>query len=511
MAKTSKFAVIKQGSIFLAALAVVLAAGTYVQTVIRGDPFAGLKKTSKDVDPGVGVRIKNATVQTYKDGKLVAKAHVDRMDVSQDKNHYDMFGVHYGEFFSDKGSMKFEGTRANWNVPLNVLNASEGGHITDKASKLDVSPFQFNSSTGLVHVPGPVKGRLYDGDVNAMAIQYNINSGRFKTGKMNWVGKISNQGQIPDQTSDRVWDVSGEDSDNDGDVLTVHHGYATDHEIQVFADLIVYDRKTLIVNATGNVRYVSTKNIMVCEKAVVERKIRKATLTGNVQMLIRAQEKTLTFPDFRKEREPKFSDKESIPPYRPIVPDEIAKTRPAAPETGQSAEQKKIDDEVRSGKNIRDFDTICYADKVLYWYKKGERHAEISGNPQARQELHENAWRQVWTYMAYYDGEKDKLKLVSSPGNFDTRMVDSTADDGTCEWIEISTKDGEDKWHAAHMTGQFPDRSDDIPRTQKSKTTADKAPGTTGTTGTGTGTGTTGGGGGGQKPPPPKNKIKPNG
>ncbi|HWA82432.1 MAG TPA: hypothetical protein VG820_03295, partial [Fimbriimonadaceae bacterium] len=364
MSNPNKILALRRGTFVLAALAAVLSAGAYLQTVIRFDPFASLKKTGKEVDPSLGARMEKVHIESYDKTKLVTQANMDRMDVRQDKQHYDLFGVHNGIFYSDKGDpLQFDSPRAEWNVPSHEMNAPVGAHIKDKNVDLQTSQFEFRSDTGQVTVPGAVNGKIKGGNVQARSVQYNVDNGIIKTGPLHWEGKIPNavqEGAQDDQDGPRVWNIEGDSFESHGDVQTYTNGIGFDGDIYILADKIEHNRKTDLVTATGHVRYFSSKADMICEKAVIERKIKKATLTGSVQMLLKEREKQAT-----------VSKDDVIPPYRPVVPEEIAKERPKADATGQTPEQKKLDDEIRSGKNIRDFPTICYADQIEYWYKKG--------------------------------------------------------------------------------------------------------------------------------------------
>ena len=502
MSHSTKFVVVKRGSLLLIALAVVLSAGLVVQALVRVDPFKHLKQTSKDVDPSLGVRIDNAKLQSYEKGKLVTSADIDRLDVRQDKAHYDLWGVHNGAFYSDKGAMKFDAPQAVWNVPVHQLDATEGARIQAKDLDLKVGPFNFRSDKGLVSVPGPVTGMINKGDVSTRAVQYNVNDGSFKAGPMTWRGQVALGQQDPKDQGDRprTWTIHSDgEMYSKGDISVYPKAEATDGDIIVLADLVEHNDKTDIVTATGNVRYFSSKANMTCDKAVIERGPKKATMTGNVRMYMKAKEK----------QDLPASKTEEIPPYHPIVPEDIAKSRPQPDQKGQTADQKKLDDELRSSKNLRDFPTICAAEKIVYWYKKGERHADISeGHPQALQNLHDGMWRQVWTNTAHYDGEKETLQMNSSQGQQDTRMINSKGDDSVADWVRVSTKDGDDEMHALHIHATFLDSSDEIPRDKSKKNGKGGDPGIgkgggtgttgggTGTTGGGTGTGTTGGGGG---------------
>jgi lipopolysaccharide export system protein LptA len=478
MSQPNKFLVVKRASFALGALAVTLLVGAVVETVVHIDPFAGLKQTSKDVDPKLGVRIEGVKLESYEGEKLVTQAEMDRMDIRQDKQHYDLFGVRKGVFYSEKGALQFDAPRAEWIVPSHQLEAPQGAHVKDKNVDLNVPHFAFKSDKGDVRIPGSVSGKLNDGQVNAKDILYNVNSGMITTGPIRWKGKIALQ-QDGDDGKPRTWSISGDSYRVKGEVRSWVNGIAFDGEIKVTADNVDLNSRTDVIVATGHVHYFSSKANMSCEKAIIERKIKKATLTGDVLMLLKAKESQVQEPL-----------DEGIPPYRPIVPEEIAKTRPQAEQSGQTEEQKKLDEQIRSGKNMREYPTICHADQVIYYYKPKERHAEISGHPQARQEMAEGAWRHIWSTTGHYDGEKETLKLLGTNGALDVRMMNSIGDDITTDWATVSTKEGEEDMEGGKVKGSFVGNSDDFPR--DSRKVPNITPPTTG---------------GGQKPPPPANKT----
>ncbi len=472
--------VLKKGSVALGAVAVVLVAVSYLQAVTLIDPFAKLKETTKQLNANIGVEMRDVSIQSYEGQKLVSTAMFDRMEVRSDRQFYAVYGVHNGTYYTPKGDISFDAPKAEWNVSAHKLDVPTGARLKNKDLDLVVGNFDFNSQSSMVTVPGEVTGKVYGGDLKATTIRYNVNDGSMKTGPIEWQGKIALSFQEPENPNQsRIWQIKAEGmSAQKGDIQIYEKGYGTDGDIIIMADTIERSRKTDVVTATGNVRYFSAKANMVCEKAVIERKNKKAVLTGNVQMLMKA-----------KEKQDKISMEDGIPPYRPIVPDEIAAKRPSPPDSNRSEDQKKLDDELRSSKNMRDYPTICYAEKIEYWYKKGDRHAIITGNPQARQELAGARWRQIWTNRGEYDGEKETLKMISTEGKKDTRMIDSIGDDLIAEWVSVSTKEEVEDWQANKLEGNLVDESDEVPRDAKPTTT----PKTTT--------------GGVQKPPPSKSLV----
>jgi lipopolysaccharide export system protein LptA len=208
--------------------------------------------------------------------------------------------------------------------------------------------------------------------------------------------------------------------------------------------------KTDVVVATGNVSYFSKKVNLLCDKVTIYRKEKRAVLEGNVSMLIKPEDQEKL-------------EEVALAPLRPIVPEEIANSRPAPP-TEKSDQEKQLDDEVRSNQNRRKYPVQVLAAKIEYWYGEGSRRADITGAPQARQELPAGRWRQVWAYKAHYDGEKETLRLDSSPGHKETRIMTSLGDDIHANWFEVSTKEEDDAWSAEALDGIFVPDDNEIPK-----------------------------------------------
>ncbi|HVL40330.1 MAG TPA: hypothetical protein VM328_13150, partial [Fimbriimonadaceae bacterium] len=204
-----------------------------------------------------------------------------------------------------------------------------------------------------------------------------------------------------------------------------------------------------VLVAHGPVKYYSAKANIVCNRATIYRRERRAMLTGAVDMLLKPEDQQKL-------------EVVEIPPFKPVVPEDIAKNRPPAP-VGQD---RSLDQEVRDTSTVRRYPVAVTANQIEYWYGRGQRRAIITGQPQARQELPGGRWRYAWAHRATYDGEKEILRMISSDGKKDTRVKTSVGDDIVATWFEMSTKEGEDQWSASGLEGDvYPDDDDIPPRT----------------------------------------------
>jgi hypothetical protein len=283
---------------------------------------------------------------------------------------------------------------------------------------------------------------------------YSMADDSYSVGPIVWEGTTEGPlAEIQSQAKPTHWKFETKGvSSFKGDLQVFPEGEATDGEIIVKAQLLERNIKTDVVTATGRVFYFSEKANLVCDKAVIYRKEKRAVLTGNVDMLVKPE-------DARK------LAVEEIPPFRPMVPDEVAKGRPSPPSVQKSEAQKALDDEVRSSGTGRKYPVSVTAGKIEYWYAEGQRRAVITGAPQAMQQLAGERWRYVWAVRAEYDGEKERLKMLASDGKDDLRMKTSLGDDVTARWIDLSTKEDEDDWSALGLKGDLYPDEDEIPKT----------------------------------------------
>ncbi|HLK16153.1 MAG TPA: hypothetical protein VKT78_15215 [Fimbriimonadaceae bacterium] len=458
----------------------------YVNILSRADPFAAMRGPS-DISNPIEVEFHNLHLQHYRQGKLITSGQIGRIDVHRDHQQYDLYNVANGIYHTNDGTFHFDGDHAVWYSSAQRLMARGGVHVVSKSFDLRAPSFDCTRLTNILTVEGPATGTLGGGDVTASGIAYNLADDTYSTGKVVWRGKLALNFQNPErsgppsqggQSDDkpRIWEVQ---LDHSFEKNGIKHGTnlrATDGDSIITSPKGSWDRNNNgdIIECEGPVKYWGVKANLICDHMTVDRKKKIATATGNVVMYIKPEEKQ-TGPD----------DKMEVPPFRPEVPENISKSRPPAP-MASDQHSKDVVNDVRSNENFKKYPATVRADKIVYFYKKGERHAEITGSPQAQQELPEGNWRMVWSYRAHYDGEKETLTLYSSEGNRETRMKNSIGDDGTATRYEFSTKEGDDSYSAdnEHVRGQsFDEEANDA------AAKAGKKPDKAGT----------------QKPPPGKN------
>ncbi len=441
----------------------------WLRTLATVDPFANLRK-QPEISSTVGIRLMDVDIWHYSDNTLKTKARVARVDVRQDRQYLDLYDLTDGVYNSDKGSFNFAAAHAAWNAATRRIEVDSGGRVFAKDFDLKVSSFFLEGESAILRVPGPITGRLYDGNVRAVNLTYMLANGNYSVGPASWEGMLAMPLQDQDPNPKRTrWKIKSDGVvTHVGDIDRWPDGEATDEEVLVKADMVERNTKTDVITATGKVRYFSGKTNMTCEKAVIYRKEKRAVFTGDVHMYFKP-----------KDEQDKPLMVVEIPPFRPMVPEEVSKERPPAPPIND--EEKKQDDELRSA-DLKKYPVTALSSKVEYWYGKGQRHGIITGNPQANQVLPGGRWRHMWTVKGLYDGEKELLRLVSTEGKKDTRVKTSLGDDLVCTWFEISTKDDDDNWKASGISGDvFPDE-DEIPKadTKKgAKPTPKPAPSTT--------------------------------
>lgn len=415
------------------------------------DPFENYRILPGEGD-GVGIRLEDVSLRHYSAAKLVAEASMNQIDVRRDRQHFDLFDIGNGVYHLEEGDFKFSAPHASYDTLLKRMVVESGARVTSSDFDLTMPRFTYSENEEILTAPDSIKGRLFEGEVEGRNLVLNVPLKEFELGPVVWKGTLKAQlDDLPQEAqaaTQSKWSVSGDKVKRSGNKDTFTNGSATDGEILVKAQTIERDVKTDVITATGKVYYFSAKTNMICDKAVIYRKEKRAVLSGNVTMMVKPADK----------QELELAE---VPPFRPTVPDEVAANRPPAPASAQEDQQKDLDDEVRSLESRRKYPVVVRSEQVEYWYAKGSRRAVITGSPQARQELAAGRWRQIWTHHAQYDGEKERLKLLSEEGKQQVRMKTSLGDDLYATVVELSTKENDDEYEAENVKGDlYPDEED---------------------------------------------------
>lgn len=420
----------------------------FIEDILGKDALVDYRPGSNVLGGDVGVLLEDVSFKHYRGMKLTARGKVDRIEVLKNRNVLHMIGVSDGYYRSAKGDFRFSGDRATIDNVTHTLNVQAGARVWNTDVDLRAPEFTYVQATSLLTAKGKITGKFYDGQLAANNLVYNANEQTYRLGPVAWSGTAESPLQeVTGQTKPSEWRFKTEGIVQlKNGIETWANAEATDGDVIIRAPKITRDTKTDTVTATGKVEYFSLDANLVCDKAVIFRKEKRALLTGNVRMLI------------KPESEQKL-EKVEVPPFRPMVPEEVSKSRPPAP-----PEDRAADDEVRNSTSRRKYPVAMLAAKIEYWYKEGSRRAVITGSPQARQDMAGGRWRAIWTTTAYYDGEKELLKLVSAEGKKSTRVKTSLGDDLICTWFEISTKEDDDAWQAMGAEGVvYPDENE-VPR-----------------------------------------------
>lgn len=478
-----------------AAIAVAPTGIRKLRVYLGQDAFADLKKPAS-TEP-VGIRMEGVRFRQYSGMKLITYADAKRIDVSRDRRNTKMFGIRDGLYRDGDRVFRYQANHADWDSSWKILKVSGGVRVTNADLNLRAEGVKFESRKKQLTAFGNIKGTVAKGDFVGMNLLYNTKSEAYSIGPVSWTGKLPAKliQDAPDGVKQRVWNFKAEKTESPGNKKPRINKYfdaiATDGEVIVIAAKIEHNRETDEILATGDeksprVQYFSAKSNMIANRALVYRKERRAIFTGDVIMLVK--------PKKDQNEKPKV---EPLPAYQPMVPDQV-KAEPGKLKAKPKEQQEKTGDDLRSTKNLRDFPLVMASAKIEYWYAKGSRRAVITGDPQGRQELPESEWRHLWTNVAFYDGELETLKLVSTQGRKDTRMKNSIGDDVVATWLLMSTNEEDERFTGAQIEGDFADlgNADDPRNETKTPPTTPPGglPGRGPGGGPGGGPGTTGGG-----------------
>lgn len=438
----------------VAFVAGVPAVALYLREIVTLDPFASYRAGSDNPWMESGITVNQATVRHWSEGKLVSRTRADSLTIRADRQVI-AFRDATGEVNSEQGRFHFSAQTASWNAIVKNLDCPTQVRIWNDDLDLIVPGFKYSQSRGKLDVPGQVRGKLYGGDFSAQDLVYFVETDRYETGPIRWVGERDDV-DLGQEKRSGIWDVSGKKMRSlSRDVVEYTEGVAKDSEgeIIVKANVVQVDRKTDVVTAKGNVRYYGLEANLTADQAVVYRKEKRTVLTGNVRMLVKPEDKQVL-------------EEIEIPPIRPLVPDEVSKSRPPAPV--QMPPDKAKDDEIRDPATRRKYPILLSADRVEYWYAEGSRRGVATGSPNAFQQLSGDRWRHMWAFRAEFDGERDELQLFSQEEKRDVRFKSSLGDDLTAKWFRVLTKDDSDEWEGDDVVGKvYVDDEGELPRSNR--------------------------------------------
>ena len=452
MSRSTRFAFVKTALVWGGIAVGTLGLIYYAQEFVKIDPLLGMRKNPGMSPDQLGITLGDVKLIHYRGKERIAQAKVDQLFIPSNRTEFRMTGVTDGAYYPEpKKRFNFQAPLATWNAVKRTLVAEKGARVWNKDLDLKTALFRLNDRMQTLYVPGKVSGKFFRGQLDSQNLLYAMKADTVVVGPTHWNGNLALSLQDEAKPVQKRWEFDSVKGTFNikGDLRTWEKGTATDGEIIIQADKIEHNNKTDVVTATGNVRYFSARANLTCEKAVIYRREKRAVLTGAVDMLIKPK------------KDQSKAMIEEIPPFKPVVPEEVAKSRPGAPAGQKSEQQKKLDDDVQNPKTIRDYPMVVTAAKVEYWYARGSRRAVITGDPQARQELPEGRWRHLWAFQAFYDGEKETLRMESRQGQMDTRLLTSVGDDVVAEQVTVSTKEDDEDLEAKGMKGTIFGKSDD--------------------------------------------------
>jgi lipopolysaccharide export system protein LptA len=414
------------------------------------DPYASMRKRTGPLGEDVAVRMSGVTLIQYDELKELGLADIERIDVRNNRMVFDLYGVSKGRLLTREGEFKFSAEHGKWDSAAKFLEVNQGARVWNDDIDLQIPAFHYDGSKQEMRTDDMVKGKVFGGQLLARGIRL-TGAKQAIVGPGSWTGMLALAEQEQPRTSRSPWKFEWADPMNiDGDLVTYTNATATDGEVIVKGSKIQWNRRTNVLVVTGKVSYYSPEANLTADRADVFRRERRVVLLGNVDMMVKprdAQSQATVV---------------EIPPFRPEVPDAVQAGRPAAPPTTNDSGAEKPEDRLRSGTNLRDYPTVITANRIEYWYRKGERRATITGNPQARQQFVDASWRHVWAHQGFYDGEKETLRLIAkTPTALEVIYKNSIGDDMKTQWVQFSTKEGDEIVSMGKGTGVMVATEDD--------------------------------------------------
>jgi hypothetical protein len=414
-----------------------------LQRFARYDPFAQYRTEGylNALGPDVGSRLGETLVRVYEGMDLGVQFVARRIDVRRDRAQFTVFDIHNGRLY-DKGKQQlwFSAGGGVYNSVQNKADVFGGLALWNRELAFRTDRGEVDTGQRIVRSAGVVIGRFREGEVSAQSVMWNYARREGRAEQVSWMGPLQQEGKVRRvQLRGQTWEILSNPRRQ-----IFYKAEAVDEDQFIRAEKITWLEEEDVITAEGAVEYVGPDAIIRCPKVVVYRKEERAVATGGVQLLVK--------PERDKGRiGPPPS---GLPPAQPVLPPGVQ------PPPSQQQDQEE---RVRRSDNLRDYPILITAERIEYWYAEGAKRAEVTGNPKARQELPEGAWREITAPRVLYDQEKELLTLLSrTPGAQEVRLKNSRGDDFLAEEVVISTVEGNESVRGKNVTGVMPVRENEV-------------------------------------------------
>ncbi len=410
------------------------------------DPFS--KFTRDYVNPlgeGIGSVMNDVRVEVFEKGEPVLSFATNRVEVRRDQQMFRMFEIHDGKIIEEGVDVaQFGAGFAVYEAQPGLVRASGNPWISSKDGKLSSPAVLIDNTEKTVTVKQGVSGDYQEGKLNASSFIWNYGEKTAVVEQFLWSGPI--EYQDAGQTRRRLVQIRGDrfETLTNPDRVIYYNAEAVDDDALIRARKITHERENDIIIAEGECEYHGPDAIIYAPSVTVYNKEKRAIATGKVQIVIK--------PEKEKGKVP-----QEIKPADPQLPTGLQRNQ----EKLTREQEKAIEEEVRGGKSLRKYPIVVRAEKVEYFYRKGNKRAVMTGNPVARQELSLGAWREMSGPIAIYEEEKELLTIQGTKGKLEVNMTNSLGDAFKAEMLIISTVEGDEKITGIAIEGSLRIREDD--------------------------------------------------
>jgi hypothetical protein len=381
------------------------------------DPFADYRNKFGSVfNNPYAISLNHVKVAAYDGQTPLCRFDVNTIDVRRDEREIWLRECSQGVLYdAGKPVANFEAKLVRWDANQRRAECIGVARLKTKDMEVATETATWEETTSLLTFPKPISGTLSGGKVEAAGGSVRLATREIALGRGSWTGLVNFQADKEKPKKRRfVYRWQSIKKTSKPPVATYVGAEAIDEDDTFFrADLIVHQEEPDIADCTGACAMRSPRMDITSKKTVIELKIKKATITDGVTMTM--------WPK----------------------PADVADMK-LLPKEGD-----EWDEPLHSRKIGKAFPVRATSDVITYFYADDKRVANLDGHVHARQDLPGGAWREITANKAVLDDIKETLRL---DGN--VHYVASNEDDFTVEWMEISTKEGDESWSAGPGSGK---------------------------------------------------------
>ena len=150
--------------------------GIYLHNFLSSDPLARYRLGEIAPDQQeIAITLKDVDFKQYQGEQMISNALIKKLEISKNRKNFRFTDIVDGTYYAKENLFHFSAKEGVWNPDTQKLYASRDIHLYNKDLNLHSSEFEYDEPTDTLTIPTYLRGKLFEGDVEAYRLVYRTN------------------------------------------------------------------------------------------------------------------------------------------------------------------------------------------------------------------------------------------------------------------------------------------------------------------------------------------------